>query len=256
MGNIRTVTLRGVEIGAGIPKIIVPVAAKTKDAILEKAREIMDCEFDCVEWRVDFYEAAAEVPKVLSVLKALRGVLGEKPLLVTVRTREEGGEIALDAESYTALNAAAARSGDADAVDVQIFSGGGAESMNAVHAAGCRVVGSCHSFDKTPDKAEMIAWMRRAQDMGADIAKIAVMPHSTADVIALLDAAQEMHARYADRPIIAISMGGGVVSRLCGECFGSAATFGMVGQASAPGQIPADQLSAVLSVLHRALGRV
>ena len=44
-----------------------------------------------------------------------------------------------------------------------------------------------------------------------------------------------------------------VISRLCGECFGSAATFGMIGQASAPGQIPTQQLTEVLSILHQAL---
>ena len=43
---------------------------------------------------------------------------------------------------------------------------------------------------------------------------------------------------YADRPIITMSMAAtGVISRVCGEVFGSALTFGAVGKASAPGQI-------------------
>ena len=46
------------------------------------------------------------------------------------------------------------------------------------------------------------------------------------DVQQLLDATQEMSGKYADRPIITMSMGAGVVSRLCGEYFGSAMTFG------------------------------
>ena len=91
------------------------------------------------------------------------------------------------------------------------------------------------------------------QDMGADIPKIAVMPKSESDVITLLDATQEMHTKYADGPIITMSMGKGVISRMCGEFFGSSMTFGAVGQVSAPGQTPVDQLSDVLAVLHRAL---
>lgn len=92
------------------------------------------------------------------------------------------------------------------------------------------------------------------QDLGADIPKIAVMPQSKKDVLTLLAATEEMSTQYADRPIITMSMSGtGVISRLCGEVFGSAATFGMVGQGSAPGQIPADQLEQVLEILHRAL---
>lgn len=89
------------------------------------------------------------------------------------------------------------------------------------------------------------------QDMGADIPKIAVMPRSAGDVLTLLSATEEMARCYADRPIITMSMSSqGVVSRLCGEVFGSSMTFGAVGQVSAPGQIPVDQLRQVLEILH------
>ena len=255
MGTIQTVKLRDVEIGAGVPKIIVPIVAETAEAILEKAREIMNYTFDFLEWRVDFYEDVLDTDKVLSTLKGLRAVLGEKPILVTARTKEEGGAVELDADAYTALNTAVAQSGDADIIDVQIFLGDevARKNIDAIHAAGCKVVGSYHSFDGTPGKEELIRRLRKEQEMGADIPKVAVMPKCPADVIALLDATQEMHAKYANRPLITMSMGSGVISRLCGEYFGSAATFGMIGQASAPGQIPTDQLSAVLSILHRAL---
>lgn len=255
MGNIQTVMLRNVEIGAGAPKIIVPIVAETAEGILAKAREILDYTFDLVEWRVDFYEDVTNTPKVLSTLKALRSILGEKPILVTARTREEGGAVELATDAYTALNTAVAQSGDADIIDVQIFLGDAAAQRNidAIHAAGCKVVGSYHSFDGTPDKADLVRRMRKAQDMGADIPKVAVMPKSAADVITLLDATQEMHSQYADRPLITMSMGSGVISRLSGESFGSAATFGMIGQASAPGQIPTEQLASILSILHQAL---
>lgn len=45
----------------------------------------------------------------------------------------------------------------------------------------------------------------------------------------------------------------GVLSRLCGEVFGSAMTFGTVGQASAPGQIPVEQLNHATAIIHNAL---
>jgi len=90
------------------------------------------------------------------------------------------------------------------------------------------------------------------QALGADICKIAVMPRSAADVLTLLDATRIMHEEYADRPLITMSMGGlGVVSRIAGQVFGSAATFGMVGTASAPGQVDASELRALLDVLER-----
>ena len=92
------------------------------------------------------------------------------------------------------------------------------------------------------------------QDMNADISKIAVMPACRQDVLTLLLATLEMTEKYADRPIITMSMAGtGVVSRLVGESFGSALTFGAASQASAPGQIDVEQLRQVLDIIHESL---
>lgn len=252
---MKTVMLRNVEVGCGKPKVIVPIVAATAQGILEKAREFRAHALDVVEWRVDFYEDVFQLPKVLSTLKGLREILGETPILFTFRTRKEGGEKEIDMEAYTALNTAVAQSGDADAVDVEVFSGDEVVRRNiqAIHAAGKAVVGSKHDFGGTPDKADLLFRLRKMQELGADIPKIAVMPRCPGDVIALLDATQEMSGKYADRPIITMSMGAGVVSRLCGEYFGSAMTFGAVGQVSAPGQIPVEELNAAMDILHRAL---
>jgi len=45
----------------------------------------------------------------------------------------------------------------------------------------------------------------------------------------------------------------GGVTRICGEVFGSSMTFGMVGKASAPGQIPVERLQEALNILHESL---
>ena len=60
--------------------------------------------------------------------------------------------------------------------------------------------------------------------------------------------------QFADRPIITMSMAGtGVVSRLAGETFGSALTFGAATKASAPGQINVNELEQVLDIIHKSL---
>ena len=116
---------------------------------------------------------------------------------------------------------------------------------------GVYVIMSNHDFEKTPAKEEIVSRLRKMQEYGADIPKIAVMPKSVDDVITLLDATNTMKTQYADRPIITMSMGGtGVISRLAGEVFGSAFTFGAGKEASAPGQIPVAELRKVLEILH------
>ena len=81
-----------------------------------------------------------------------------------------------------------------------------------------------------------------------------VMMKGEKDVLTLLSATEEMASDYADRPIITMSMAGtGVISRLCGEVFGSSMTFGAAKKASAPGQMGVNDLSTVLDLLHKAM---
>lgn len=252
---MKTVRIRNMEVGAGPVKVIVPIVGKTGADIVDKGKELRTIPLHMVEWRADFFEDVLDLEKTLHTLKDLRAALGDIPLLFTFRTDREGGERAISMEQYTALNKAVAESGNADVIDVEIFSGEAVvrENISAIHAAGVKVIGSSHDFHGTPDKADLIGRLRKAQDMEADIAKIAVMPQSRADVLTLLEATEEMHRCYADRPIITMSMSGmGVISRLCGEVFGSAMTFGAVGQTSAPGQISVEQLNQVLEIIHNA----
>lgn len=253
---IQTLTLRGVEIGAGIPKIIVPIVGKTDDEIFQKARVIAGMPVDVVEWRVDFYDDVFDFAHLQTTLRTLRKILGNKVLIFTFRTDREGGEKGISSADYTALNTLVAQSGDADLIDVEIFSGDDVVRANidAIHAAKCKVIGSNHDFHKTPSQSDIVSRLVKMQQLGADIPKIAVMPTCTADVLTLLSATSLMHERYADRPIITMSMSPlGVVSRLSCETFGSAMTFGAVGQVSAPGQIPVEQLRQVLAILHDVL---
>lgn len=253
---MHTVKVRNIEIGTGAPKIIVPIVGVTKEEILSAARSFDAIPIDVVEWRVDWFDGVFDFARVEDVLKELRDILGDTPLLMTFRTSKEGGEKAIDAEAYKELNIKAAKTGYVDFVDVEIFTGDKivSEIIDAVHAAGVKVIASNHDFDKTPAKSDIIYRLRKMQDMGADIPKIAVMPQSKKDVLTLLAATEEMTSCYADRPIITMSMAGtGVISRLCGEVFGSSMTFGAAGKASAPGQMGVEDLNTVLALLHDAM---
>ena len=237
----KTVLLRGVEIGAGRPKIIVPIVGKTEQEILDKAAELVQAKPDVVEWRVDYFQGVGDVQRVVDTARELNEALGEIPILFTFRTKREGGEKEIGMEDYTALNRAVAQSSYVDAVDVEIFSGDEVVRKNiaAIHDAGA-AVGSSHEFHRHRSTPSSSTGLRKMQDMGADILKVAVMPQNKADVLTLLSATEEMYRLYAQRRLLTMSMASdGVISRLCGEVFGSAATFGMVGQGSALGQIPA-----------------
>ena len=252
---MKTVQLGTITVGAGMPKVAAPIVGKTADEIIASARQIASAACDIAELRADYYERVTERDTLLLTLERVRDALDTKPLIFTFRSAGEGGMAQISAEDYASLAIAAAESGLVDAVDLEIFTGDALvrQCVSAIHAAGRVVIGSSHDFQKTPPKNVLIGWMRKAQEMDADIAKIAVMPQNRADVLTLLAAAEEMTRLYADRPIAAMSMSAlGVASRLCGESFGSSITFGTVARASAPGQPPVDALNTALRILHDA----
>jgi 3-dehydroquinate dehydratase I len=253
---MKTVKVKNVVIGDGIPKICVPIVAKTKEDIIAEAQTFENIPVDVVEWRVDWFENAFDIEKIKEVLEGLVPALKEIPLLFTFRTSKEGGEKAIEPKAYAELNKAVAAAGLVDLIDVEAFTGDCLvkEIIESAHAFGVKVVASNHDFGKTPSKEDIIYRLRRMQDLGADISKIAVMPKSKFDVLELLEATLIMSEKYADRPIITMSMSGtGVISRLAGELFGSALTFGAAKKASAPGQIGVEDLYGALQLLHRSM---
>ena len=252
----NTVTVRGVKIGEGMPKIIVPIALETGEEILEAAESVRDAKPDIVEWRADWFDGVFDFAQVEEILQGLRTALGEIPILFTFRSLREGGEKAIAPDAYARLIGDATATGLVDLVDVEIFVGDelAREIIEDAHSKGVKVVASNHDFDRTPDKDELVRRLVKMQEMGADIPKIAVMPTDRKDVLTLLAATEEMAGRIAEGPIITMSMAGtGLISRLCGEVFGSACTFGAVGNASAPGQMEATGLRTVLELIHGSL---
>ncbi len=250
---MNIVEVRGVKIGEGTPKIIVPIVGVTKEDILSAAKSFGEVKYDIVEWRVDWFEDVFDFAKVEDTAKALRDVLGDKPILFTFRTAKEGGEKAIEPAAYVELNSKIVATGLVDMVDVEAFTGDDyvKEIIEVAHKNNVKVVASNHDFGKTPAKEDLVYRLRKMQDLGADIPKIAVMPQNKKDVLTLLSATEAMANDYADRPIITMSMAGtGLISRLCGEVFGSAATFGAVGKVSAPGQMNAKDLGTILTLIH------
>jgi 3-dehydroquinate dehydratase-1 len=253
---MATFQIKDVTVGEGAPKIIVPLVGATEEQILQEASLVKELKPDVVEWRVDIYEDVEKLDAVKDMIAKLRKVFTEELLLFTFRSHKEGGNKQISDEFYVELNQTAILTKNIDLVDVELFNE--EKNVNAILSTakenGVYVIMSNHDFFKTPPKEEIIYRLRKMQEYGADIPKIAVMPTSVEDVITLIDATHTMKTKYADRPIITMSMAGtGVISRLAGEVFGSAFTFGSGKEASAPGQIPVGELRTILEILHKSM---
>ncbi len=244
----RKIVVRGVEIGSKMAKICVPVGGKNRATIIEEAEKVVAMNPDIVEWRCDDFDvngkdktdySDADFEIIQSVLKDLRTVAGNIPLIFTFRTLNEGGNKAISDDDYKKLNIMVAKTGLADLIDVETFSKKeySAELIEKLHNEGAVVVSSYHDFEKTPEAQVIENIMGEMSRLGGDICKIAVMPTCEEDVEMLITASKKV-SEVLEKPIITMSMGEmGAVTRVCTNLTGSAVTFAKGVNASAPGQI-------------------
>ncbi|ADU31105.1 type I 3-dehydroquinate dehydratase [Evansella cellulosilytica] len=249
---MKTYKVNNIVIGEGTPKICVPIVGETMKELIEEAMNLENIAYDLVEWRVDFFHKVFDLEEVLHALREIRKILKDAPIIFTFRTAKEGGEKEISSSTYFELNKRIAESRLVDFIDVELFQE--EKSIRSLitfaHEKDVRIIASNHDFEKTPSEDDIIHRLKKAQYLGADIPKIAVMPNNNEDVLTLLSATNRMKEYYADRPFITMSMKGmGLISRISGELFGSAITFGSAKKSSAPGQIPVAELRQLLSVI-------
>ena len=234
------------------PAIIIPILARTGEAAARQAIAASSHEgVDAFEWRIDPLFASdrregrdgitADLDRAYEAFARSR-----VPTLVTVRSEAEGGYCPVDAYA-DAVSAAISLA--PEAVDVEIARSGSAELLETARKRGAATVASGHAWESTPPAGELDGLFAQMAEAGADVAKVAAMPHSIDDVLTLLGATWRASQAH-EIPVIGISMGElGRVTRLCGAEFGSAATFATVGSGSAPGQMTAEQVDIVRSIL-------
>ena len=120
----KEIVVRDTIIGKGMPKICVPIVGKTQEEIVAQAEHLKALSCDMAEWRMDWFENYHEKSMRLSVLGQLREILGNMPIIATLRTKKEGGNKAITFPEYTKVNLSVAKSGYVDFIDVEAFSFG------------------------------------------------------------------------------------------------------------------------------------
>lgn len=248
----RTVTVRNRIIGGPDPLICLPLVAADAATLLAQAQETAAMRPDLIEWRVDKFEAVAATDAMLSHLARLRQILADIPLIFTCRKSTEGGFQQIDSDTRLALLQAAAATGYLDLIDTEISNG--VDWIDELRQS-CRqpqvaLILSYHNFETTPAESFLIDRLMEAQTLGADIAKIAVMPRDFKDALTLLSATCKARSEAVDIPMIAVAMEAhGALTRIVGALLGSDITFAAGSTGSAPGQIPIAALKKAWSAL-------
>jgi len=191
---------------------------------------------DILELRIDLI---SEDPyKILKDLKEL-GL----PLIITNRMKKEGG--AWTGSETRRIQELISLIPYADAVDIELCAPERDIVVKKAKNTGKKIIISTHDFQNTPDVKTMEDSIRESFDAGADIAKLAVMPHSLDDVLHLFEV-----TLHSCGPVCTIAMGDiGKHSRAISPLYGSVMTYGYVDIPVAPGQLRVDELKYMLKLL-------
>lgn len=249
----RKIHVKGKTIGGPEVLICLPLVASTRTDLLHDAKELLRFAPDIVEWRVDGFDQARDIDKSLATLSDLRKEIGSVPLIFTCRIDSEGGIQRFNRNTRLNLILKSIKTGLVDLIDIELSND--TEFIDTILTYAkqyeVNVILSYHDFEKTPGEEFILRRLLRAQTLGADIAKVAVMPNSIKDVLTLLNATFKAKTSKLKIPLITMSMGAqGIVTRLAGGLWGSDITFAIGKNASAPGQIPIEDLRKVLAILY------
>jgi len=254
MVTSKPIKVKGQPIGEGkTPSIIVPLIGKTSDMVLAELNQVLGKRPDVIEWRADFFADIGKTDAVVELARRVKTVAGDTPLLFTIRSTEEGGQkISLTSDQVVELYSVVCRHRVADIVDYEL--GNAPERVDRVRSISketdTTMIMSYHNFQDTPSWTVLTQKFGEAAKRGADIAKVAVMPKNLHDVLTLLAATLDANEALPI-PLISMSMGAhGLPTRLFGWVFGSAATFAVGANSSAPGQIPIEALRQAAEVMR------
>jgi 3-dehydroquinate dehydratase-1 len=190
---------------------------------------------DFVEVRADLF--GDPTPEALAAALVRLHAAG-RPVILTVRSAAEGGRPLSDERRLALYRAGLPH---ADALDVEIASRAlVTDLLPRARAAAATVILSAHDFAATPPAAALLARVDEAMALGADVTKLAAHARDLDDVRTLL----EVTLTAREHGVITLAMGPvGTLSRLFFPAAGSLLTYASVGEPTAPGQIPVEELA-------------
>ncbi|MFN2579226.1 MAG: shikimate dehydrogenase [Pyrinomonadaceae bacterium] len=224
-------------------KICVPVCVshsdEMRDAIMAAAQfaDIIEIRADCL----------ADPAAIAALLRECAPETG-RPLIVTMRSPEEGGRAQIDYDGRRLIWSSLNHSNAAYFIDIEVdLVRGFAAAESSATVDWRRVICSHHNFKRVPkDLAEILQQMAATP---ARILKIAVQADDAVDCLPIFNLLDGTAAK--GRQMIAIAMGeAGVMTRVLGPARGSFLTYGSLDDASgtAPGQLTAKELREVYRI--------
>ena len=209
-------------LGGEQPVICSPLVGKNLKAIKAEAKTVKALNPDMVEVRADYWDFIEDTDKAIEALQAIRNIIGDTPILLTVRVAEERGFKKVGQKPKFDFYKKAAALKLPNLIDVELVYG-----------------------------ADTIKNLKKEIDAGGDVAKIVVKPNSQADVLRFLNGTLEFRTKNPAYPVIASASGQeGRITRLAGGLFGIDLTFASGVKGSNPWQMPVQTVQEIHKVIY------
>lgn len=222
-------------------KLVVSIMPRT----LEEAQQLDRSRYDgadVIEWRADFLDKN----EILTVAPAVFEKFAGREILFTLRTRGEGGQIDLTSEEYLAIIQDIQSIYHPDYIDFEFYSH---REVFEQMLEFSNLVLSYHNFQETPDN--MMEILSELTSLSPKLVKVSVMAHNEQEVLDLMNYTRGFKTLNPEQEYVTISMGKvGKISRLTADLTGSSWSYACVGEESAPGQIPLENMRRIRELLN------
>ena len=202
MPNTKIIDIRGRKLGAEIPLICSPLVGRTRERLLVEAANVVAKKPDVIEWRVDYFDTIADTAAVVDdgARDARHGRRHADHLHAPLdqrgrrddRDRRRGGRPPVRCRRREWFRRLHRLRDGQRAAHIR-------EVRDSTRAHGTRLILSYHNFGYTPGAEFLVQRFLEAERLGADVAKVAVMPRDRGDVLTLLAATARPMPRRASR---------------------------------------------------------
>lgn len=222
-------------------KLVVSIMPRT----LEEAQQLDRSRYDgadVIEWRADFLDKN----EILTVAPAVFEKFAGREILFTLRTRGEGGQIDLTSEEYLAIIQDIQSIYHPDYIDFEFYSH---REVFEQMLEFSNLVLSYHNFQETPEN--MMEILSELTSLSPKLVKVSVMAQNEQEVLDLMNYTRGFKTLNPEQDYVTISMGKvGKISRLTADLTGSSWSYASVGEESAPGQIPLENMRRIRELLN------
>ena len=222
-------------------KLVVSIMPRT----LEEAQQLDRSRYDgadVIEWRADFLDKN----EILTVAPAVFEKFAGREILFTLRTRGEGGQIDLTSEEYLAIIQDIQSIYHPDYIDFEFYSH---REVFEQMLEFSNLVLSYHNLQETPEN--MMEILSELTSLSPKLVKVSVMAHNEQEVLDLMNYTRGFKTLNPEQDYVTISMGKvGKISRLTADLTGSSWSYASVGEESAPGQIPLENMRRIRELLN------